>query len=295
MDGFMNKIIAVVLALVIGATLVGGLLVPTVQAVTTTEQTFENEGLWRMKEIKNGDVWTFSNSPATWVCNGETQTGIYSSGSNGMLGDNWLIRSNGQARGPFISGNATSLSATADEINITFSGLSGTLTYPISGYGIDNTGDYILSDYTKPVYINGDSIIYGTGVSGVDDIGCTINVVATVDGGATFTMMSNRNSSDISNAVFSNVTINYEAVDGFKDLYKVASITADVTFDNTVEGVTTNHTGSVSYSSYVVPYKVTAERSQHLDTVQVAMFGVIGLLGIVLLVTIAASAVRSKY
>lgn len=287
-----NKFITLAIGLTVGVILLSGFLWPVIADATTTDETFTNDGLWRMKEIENGDVWTFSNSPATWICNGETQTGIYSSGSNGMLGDNWLVRSNGQARGPFISGNATSLSATADEINITFSGLSGTLTYPISGYGIDNTGEYILTDYAKPVYLNGDSTIYGTGVSSVDDVGCIINVVATVDGGATFTMMSNRNTSDISNAEFSNVTINYEAVDGFKDLYKVASITADVTFDNTVEGVTTSHTGSVTYSSYVVPYKVTAELENHLDTTQIALVAAIGTLGAIVLIAAAAGSIR---
>lgn len=254
---------------------------PMIQETTSATDTFTNEGMWRMKEIENGDEWEFTSSPYGWEYNDVAQTSVSSSGSSALLGDDWTVRSNGQARGPYISGNATGLSATADSVNITFTGVQGQLTYPISGYGIKDDGAYLMTAYNKPVYVLGNSTIYATGVSGIDDVGCTIHIEGTVNDGVTITMMNNRNSSNISNAVFSNVVINAESVAGYVNLYELTSITADVTFDNTVDGVTTSHTGSITYSSYVVPYQITAEKTIHPDSALATMINLLPLIAVI--------------
>lgn len=268
----MKPIVAVAIALTVGIVTFSGVLIPAIESGVDTEDTFTNTGMWRMKEIENGDVWTYTNSPYGWAYNNETQTSISSSANNSLLGDEWCVRASGQARGPYISGNATTLSATADEVNITFTGVAGTTEYPISGYGIYDKGDYLLTNYQIPVYVLGDSIIYATGVSSVDEVGCTIHIEGTIDDGVTITMMDNRNQSSISNAVFDNIKINAEKISGYVNLYKLTSITADVTFDNTASDVTTSHTGSINYSSYVVPYEVNAEKSIHADATTILLF-----------------------
>ena len=266
-------------------------LVPAVSMAVDTEDTYTNEGLWRMKEITEGDVWTFTSNPYSWEYDDETQSSISTGGSSALLGDNWTVRSNGQARGPYISGNASSLTATAGTEELVFTGVSGTLTYPISGYGILDEGDYIMTNYQKPVHVLGDSIIYATGVSSVDDIGCTIHIEGTIDDGVTITMMDNRNQASISNAEFTNIVIHKEKVEGYVNLYVLSSITADVTFDATVSEETTSHTGSIAYSSYVVPYQVSAEKAIHADSATRTLFQIIPIfvvLGILLAITTVA-------
>lgn len=282
-----SKLLTMIVTVTVGIIFIGALLAPVIEDTSTTEKTFTNEGMWRMKEIENGDVWTFTNSPYAWTYDDDSQTSISTSANNALLGDEWCIRASGQARGPYISGNATTLTATADEVNITFTGVGGTSEYAISGYGIYDDGEYMLTDYQKPVYVRDNSIIYATGVSTVDNVGCTIHIEGTIKDGVTITMMNNRNQSDISNAVFTNVSINAEQVNGYVNLYKLTSITADVTFDNTSSDETTSHTGSISYSSYVVPYEVTAELSQHLDAGEIALLAVLPLIAITALLLLA--------
>lgn len=254
---------------------------PMIQETTRSTDTFTNEGLWRMKEIENGDEWSFTSSPFGWECNDVAQTGISSLGWNGMCGDTWLIRANGQARGPEISGNAVTLTAVADEINITFEGVSGTLVYPISGYGIDDTGDYLLSSFTTPTYVLDDSTIYATGISAVGEIGVVIHIEGTIKDGFTFNVMDNRNTSNISNVEVSDINVISEKVTGYTNLYKLTSISATISVDNTVEGVTTPQTGTVTYSSYVVPYEVTAELSVHPDSALATIINLLPLIAVI--------------
>lgn len=273
-----NTLIAKIVGLVIALVVVGMVLVPFVNDATTTENTFTNEGLWRMKEIENGDEWTFTSSPFGWECNDVAQTSILSVGWNGMCGDTWLIRANGQARGPEISGNAVTLTAVADEINITFEGVSGTLVYPISGYGIDDTGDYLLSSFNVPTYVLDDSPVYATGISTVGEIGIVIHIEGTIKDGFTFDVMDNRNTSNISNVEVSDINVISEKVTGYTNLYKLTSISATISLDNTAQGVTTPHTGTVTYSSYIVPYEVSAELSEHASNIEITLYQMIPIL-----------------
>lgn len=294
--GFMNRIIGLVLALVVGGLLVGGLLIPSIEGMTATEKTFENEGLWRMKEISTGDEWTYDGT--TWAYNGES-TGIAKLGSNALLGDEWAMRSNGQLRSSNGAGNLSNATVTVtvnDTVQISGSGLQGSGTHAINGYGVDLKGDYIMSDYTNTnMYVNGDTVLYGTGATSITGTNFICHVEGSVNGGATFTIMDAYNSPTITDVVISNAQVNYTPVDGYKDLYQVTSMTCDISCNSTSGGETTACTGTITYSSIVAPYKVTAELSQHLDATQIAMFGVISILGIVALVVVAANGIRNKY
>ena len=262
----------------VGILILAAALFPVINEATTTEHTFTNDGLWRMKSIENGDSWSYSSS--TWTYNDEVQT-VQSAGAGGynaLLGDEWCVRLSGQARGPTISGNASSLTAEAGEITITFTGIQGTLTQDLPGYGLYTSGDYILTAPAKAVYVKGDTQIYATGNSNVESTPCNIHIAGTINDGVTITVMENRNSATLSNIEVTNVSINYEVVSGYVNLYKLNSITADVSFDATSGGETTSKSGSITYNSYIVPYQVTAELAVHASQDEIELLETIPVL-----------------
>ena len=285
-----KTIVVSVVSIAIACLFAVTLLIPVIAESTTTEDTFTNEGLWRMKEIETGDVWSRVSDGGTgykWTLNGVDQITI-SNGSNAILGNDWCVRSNGQFRGHSGAGNINLVVATAgaDNVQISGSGLNGSGTQSKSGYGLDVSGDYLIIDYNTSAYLLGDSPIYATGFSSVAEQPIIVHIEGNIDDGVTITCESSFNNSGtptMSNFVASNVQINYTEVDGYKDLYKFTSITADVSFDLTPYGSeeTTSYNGSINYSSVVVPYEVTAERSIHPDANTNSLLNLIPLLVIV--------------
>lgn len=286
-----KTIVVSVVSIAIACLFAVTLLIPVIAESTTTEDTFTNEGLWRMKEIETGDVWKRVDNAGggyKWTLNDVDQTTIANQDSNTVLGVEWCVRSNGQARGHTVGGNVTYITATTTDNNVLLSGggINGSGSQTKTGYGIDINGDYLMKRYDNTSYVKGDSEIFGTGQSTVDSVRVIIHVVGTVDDGATITLDSaydNSGTATVTNFVATNVVVNNTAVDGYLDLYSFTSITADVSFDYTPYGSeeTTTKTGSITYSSVVVPYEVTAERSIHPDANTSAILNLIPLLVIV--------------
>lgn len=290
----MKKIIIASITAVVVLTVLAGVLVPVLDDATTTEKTFTNNSyLWRMSEIENGDIYIYDGTG--WTLNGEN-IDISLSGSNAIVGGNWCIRSNGQLRGSTISGNATSLTATAGELTVALSGTAiATYTVDLPAYGADKSGDYIMTDGAGYNYVLGESVIYGTGQSAVDGVNIVVHVEGNVKDGVTFTASAIHNGTAISDVVITDETVNATAVDGYNDLYNFESCTATISF-NTISGdITTAHTGTVTYNRVVVPYEVTAERTVHFTDGQNALFNTIPVFIILgLLLAIIALAIKNK-
>lgn len=275
---------AVIVGVMVALVMVGATM-PIWADTLATEDTFTNDTgtLWRMKELKAGDTWTYTGATQTWTYNDVVQDGVIASGWNALLGPDWCLRSNGQIRGTSIAGNLynTILAVTSDDtITFTAQGLNGNGTQSIPGYGVYTNGDYVLTDYSSMgAYVNGDTEIFGTGVTGVDGVDMICHISATVDDGVTFTISDNRNGQHITDIVLTNTKVNYTTVDNYNDLYKVTSITTDIAFNATdSENVTTAHTGTITYSSVVVPYEVVGERSVSMSGALGALVSIIPLL-----------------
>ena len=261
-------------------------LMPILSDATKTEDTFTNEGLWRMKPIENGDEWVKSGS--TVVYNTDD---VLSYGNNGLLnialGDDWCVRANGNARGSFVRSSSTAATVLAadDVITISGSGIISTNTPPITGYGFCSTGEYTLTSTTVAPYVNADSPIYATGVTfmegGATDIVCHFE--GSIEDGITITNIDPYGSTPYDSVVFSDVVIDYEQVTSHVDLYKINKITftATTTLSDDVNEV------PITYTSYVVPYQVTAEKSQHLDSGSIAIINAIPIIIIVAMITMA--------
>lgn len=295
-NGFMNKIIGLVLVLVIGATLVGGLLVPVVDGITAKERTITNEGVFRMTDetpysitydptnlafIVNGDTIPFSEIPAgRWTI---VSTDAFMFRFQAYAAENYQLFISDSSSTSLIASSATSEPRTWTFDNGTYTGYDGTTTreYTANSFrGLNLNGAYIMTNGTDKPIIEGDSsIIIGHGLTMVNANNTPFYIYGTVDNGVTV------NTSPT--VTVSNIAVNAPEYSGLVDCYTLNNITFTATAgENTVEA---------TYDRVIVPYQITADVSHPLDDGQIAIFGVISLLGIVLLVTIAASAVRSKY
>lgn len=288
-----------IVSLVIGIIMVTAVILP-LSSEYAEAKTFTNDGLWRMKEIAKDDVWTYDDSTHEWSYNSVSQ-GEYNIANNAILGEKWCSRSNGQLRGYDIGGNATTITASADEttISITGTGKQGSTSQDLPGYGIYSEGEYIMTKSDVPVYMNGDSKIFATGQTTIDSIRILIHIEASINDGVQiaaydlYNSTSNPYPNTISDVVFTDAAINYESVNGYDDLYKVSSVTANISFTNTTtDEQTATKTGAITYNSYVVPYQVTADTDNPAAYKSLVM--VIPLMAFVVLVVAAAAMIYYK-
>ena len=302
--GFMNRIIGLVIALAVGGLLVGGLLIPSIDGMTATEKTFENTGYFYLEEYSGDNIaysafWDHEH-PKQITVNDEVIPLDYTDNVNVsvILDGDYFLRYQPNTSGGSVSlyqstyglihatvNDGTDMTVTYSDGVMTVS--NGTATRDITTnffYSISNDGPFVMKKTNTSVYMNGDSIIYGAGRTsvGTDIVGTLVSgtlddVDVTIWRGS---------------ATVRDVTVNKTAVNGYNDLYKFDSVVFVV--DDTLEdNPTTEQT--ITYSYVVVPASVTAELSQHMDATQIAMFGVISILGIVALVVVAANGIRNKY
>lgn len=312
--GFMNRIIGLVLALVVGGLLVGGLLIPSIEGMTATEKTFENEGYFTYDVIdENTDViisWdatapgevsigdktiTMPTGSGNWTIVGSTNftmryytsgtvTGLQCYGSAGYLSANTSNAASGT-----ITINETSMVMTRTNADST----TQTTTYTMGQHGFvinaDGKGDLMLKYSNESAYVKGDSEVYLCGTTFVTGSGTNDFVgvfgYGTIDDG--LTMSSFYGNTSPNTVSFGDVTATYSAVSGYDDLYKLDKFEFPLTQNSA--------TVTAIYSYFVVPSEVTAEKTNHMDATQIAMFGVISILGIVALVVVAANGIRNKY
>lgn len=303
---FMNRITGLVLALVIGAILVGGLLIPSIEAMTTTEKTFENEGYFNMTKLTADDstVHTYVYIPGEdfITIDGEPFT-IPNKSVSILMWDDGLIRSGVSSSTPFVQLITSTVPTLQGGDSFTASFASGTVTVEAvtSGvtttktssyteiYMIKNGGEFVMKNSDIPAYMHEGDLVYAASDLYAEG-------VTTAGGywGNVFQIIGTINDVEItkiagSSFTFTDTEIVKEKVNGYNGLYKLDKITFNAV------GGTPETTTAVTYSYFLVPASVTAELSQHLDVTEIAMFGVISLLGIVMLIVVAANAIRNKY
>lgn len=293
------NVLTLVITLVVGVVLCGAMLVPVINDVTETERTFDNTayGYYQMKEFEVGDKW--ERDGTTWTLNGETLTTDASDTVSIIVSNNEVVRQGGSIRGTlFGSNNLTAAEVvTVDSVDkLIFN--NGTTPYDYdSGYGATNDGDYILKTYTDKAYVHGDTNLWATGVTGqagTDSRGnLIVHIEGTINDGVTITVDKVNNGLS-SNIVVSDATINYETVSGYDDLYLIDTITFTITTDYTVDEVTTSITTNATYSTFVLPKEITAERSVHLTDGQNSLIGVIPIMVIVALLMAAIGVITLR-
>ena len=300
---FMNRIIGLVVALVVGGVIVGGLLIPSIEAMTETEKTLVNEGYYRMSEIiSETDTtieWDYTN-PTVMSINGTEYAVNFPIGKEvSIVGtDSMIIRMyhpntnyytvQCYCKDGFIAALNSNMTITISNDTVTaFNGTSTKTETITQGYYIDPNGNWIMKDSDKGAFIHTtDSVMILAGItyySGLGDTG--IFATGTITDGLDFTYVPT--SSAAHTVIFGDVTFNYSEASSYKNLVSLNSCVFDLTIDDTLKTAT--------YSYFIVPYEITAELSQHMTAMEIAMIGVISLLGIVILVVVAANGIKNKY
>lgn len=264
-------------AIMVGAVAFGAML-PIFQDVTATEDTYTNDGYYRMSKITSTDddvtiKWDYTK-PYIFVVNGVDCELPFGSTTGAifpytiMCSDTWGIRAtiynSGVTLDMVLFGNASGLiwySSTTDGYNVTFTFSSGTFTAGRDGgssttqsyttaYYLDKNGPLTMKKGTVSAYLNDDSPIFSTGRTStiVSGVNMNINVQATIDDGATVSMIYPDTGYTVTNE-----SVNATPVNGHINLYSFDN----VTFDISGEG----GSGTATYGQVIVPYQVTAERT----------------------------------
>ena len=302
-----NKFIALVVGLTVGVIMLSGFLWPVVADATTTEKTFTNAGYFTMdKYTLDEDItvsWDHSNPDVVTVGDETVNiTAPIGKWVSIVVGDNWYFRyihTNADVREVQMSygGVATITASTSNEKDLTLECSEGTATGTVYAAGVAETpktasytelyvisknGEfYIMKDSDAASTMLKDSKFIGVGQTFLSGGASIIKVEGSIEDGATVTIVGSTVTATVDTDT---ISVNATPKTGYIDCYDLSSIT----FDITTSGGTTHAT----YNYFIVPAEVTAEKAEHLDTMQIAMIGVIGTLGAIVLIAAAAGSIR---
>lgn len=296
-----NKFIALAVGLTVGVIMLSGFLWPVVSDAISTETTFKNTGYFYVdnpsEEINliledgllsvNGEIVTAPEN--TTYPDGitilSTENAIfryYNSelrSRGGLIGYHSfntcdLVFNNGAVTGtytPADSETPTTVNATYTELTV----ISPTVTDRI-----------MCKNITQ--YVNSNSIIKGAGVIWTPSLATKYWVAefeGSIENGLTVRIFGQSTGTPPTTTTIANAQINYVESSTHDDLYLVESITFDVVGESST-------TDQVTFTTYIVPAEVTAEKSYRLDTTQIALVTAIGTLGAIVLIAAAAGSIR---
>ena len=296
-----TNLLTLVVTLTVGIILAGSLLMPVISDATTTHKEFTNEGYYEMTYDERDSVtvlWDYEN-PYQLTVNDEVvpidQSNFSSSNRRSILmGDDFVLRTNGESAWKGVQFNAATggtiwaQTSTSTSMEIVFSEGTYSLTAGTSTktgtythlYTVSNDGEFVMKYSNKTAYMLGDSEFIAMGTSTLNGVDVGIKITGSIEEGATISTWKG------DGYTFSNIEIHKTEVSGYKDLYQLSSITADVTYDE--------YTGEITYNYFLVPTKLSAELSNHLDGGEIAILNALPVLIIVALVMMAAGALYLK-
>lgn len=301
-----NKFIALAVGLTVGVIMLSGFLWPLVADATAINETFTNEGYFAMDAVTEDTNTTieFDNTLSKVVVNGEEiTTNTTSPNSFTILGaDNTIVRwqpnnsvriySNDVKWGfantdTFtylkLEVNGASVTITSDKASSESATISlGNTPFVISA---DEDAQYVMKYANEGAYVT-DQSVYLMGIS----IGLGFNTAIGVYGIGSIAEGMELSTAYQGTSVTGEITYaepiaDYVTVGGYTGLYNLNGYTSSITIDG---GSPTE----ISYTYFVVPAEVTAEKSWHLDTTQVALVAAIGTLGAIVLIAAAAGSIR---
>lgn len=284
-----NKLVAGIVAAAIAVIVLAGVLMPALSNATTTETTFKNEGYGRYSDIGSSAdneitiSWDHTD-PTVFIVDGvEIKYDMPSNlgGISVVFGTDFSVRliygSNGygvQYIGP--SNSDYLLTSEQNGLDMTISLNQGTITLTdtnttptvktlsyTTAYYPNPNGQYSMKDSSEAAYLLKDSsFMIANGMTG----SAGIYFIGTVDDGVTISLYRVTGTTD-------NVVMNYTDDPNYVGLVELSNIT----FDITVSGNTT----SATYSYFLVPYEVTAEKAVHLTDAMNVILSVIPIIIIV--------------
>lgn len=305
----MKKIIIASITAVVVITVLAGTLIPVLDDATATHKTFSNveDSIAYYDEIGENDytfVWD-PTTPTIATINGEEvalpDVSGYTNGvslivSEGIAlryyvsGGTYYIQSLGGGKSSGQYGYATSNSESAITISITdgvWSYSNNTNTYTLTGstYIISDSGDYVMKTPSSSAYVKSDSSTAALGVTVIS--GVWVIMGWNLDSGITITPAEYYPPDDYT---ISNVVVHYDDVSGYDEIYGLSKVTFTA-----VKADDTTVTSNVTYSYFIVPAEVTAEKTVHFTDGENAIFNTIPVIVIVaLLLAVLAMVLRSR-
>lgn len=308
----LSKITTGIILVVVSVILAGVLVIPVIQDVTASEETFTNEGYYSMDKLDTTAslviVWD-SSEPAQLTIGDKTVDMSFAvadlgytfvgseefairysktGGGNAIIqgfGSEYFNQGNGTEVTVTIAGGSVAIHTNRSDIE---GGVTTTYTYSDSIYVINpnDTGEYsyVMKKAGTNAYVNGDSSVYFIGTTYVE----STKVVAiygdgTINDGMTLETIGLRN---ITTASYSEPVATYTAVSGYEDLYALDKYEFTITYDGSEYDAT--------YSYFIVPAEITAEKSQHLDSSQAVILGVVSVLVLVSIVMMAVRMISGR-
>ena len=282
----MKKIVAVIIAGTVCALIFGALL-PVWADTTASEDTFTNKGYYDMTYTETDSLvfeWDHT-TPKQVVINNEIVTlpDADATPKTLLCGDNWLVRyAYSNTNGTFVQfygSSGSNVSASEGETtDITITCSSGSVSVVNTAdtpatfsttythlYIVTDSGNLVMKEANTPAYLNGDSEIVAMGLSRVGTVSNVgIMITGSLDDGFTWSIFRG------SDTTFSNQNAVYSEASNYEDLYILDKLTATAT----------NPTGSsdLTYSYFIVPAEVTAERTVHMSGALATLVNIIPLL-----------------
>lgn len=297
------KIPAIAITALVVIVVLAGVLIPVLDDATAKSDTYVNAGFFYVEDPTEEIVLTLADGVLS--VNGESvnpgENETYPDGISVVITENGLFRyyeNELRSRGGIIGYH--SLKA----CELTFS--SGTITGTYTDTSSDSPTT-VSTTYTnltviyptktdavmcKPVaqYVHADSVINGAGVISTPSQTTKYWVAefsGSIEDGITGKLFGQSTGAEATSVSFENAVIHYEEVEDHVDLYKVTSITFDVIGDDATDPIT--------FTIYMTPSEVTADRVDPMPDNQSAILMVIPIMVIVaLLVAVVALVFRSR-
>lgn len=261
----MSRLIQASVMAAIGVLVFASLLIPVVNDATTTEKTFDNTpyGYYQMKELETGDTWAFSDGNWTYNDQPITINNTDSTKVSIVASNNEVIRQDGLTRGTSYVGSDTTSIESVTVAGVDYLRINTTNVAYTSGYGATPAGDYVLKKYDTAGYVKEDTPLWVTGFTNLTESANSqliVHIEGTIADGLTITVVP-KAYSPVTDISIGEYTINYTVASEGIGLYKLNNVTFDVTGTFNEEEYTTTFT----YSTFVIPKEVTAEKAIHAD------------------------------
>lgn len=282
------------ITVVVGVILVATILIPIVSDATATEKTFENEGYFAVSKHLSTDEdvsieWDHASpniitvndtdvplptSNGSWTIVGTETTALVRYSISGTTITVQIFGTSPQVLCNTTNGYDCIIAITSSGVTLTSTAESGNTataatTDPI-WYAAPN-GDYVMKLSDKVAYVNGDSEIYAIGMSQIGGVGGKmITVRGNIDDGFSAEVVY-----PTSGYTTGDVTATFTESKNYLDLYELDKFQ----FDATDTGTST--TTAQTYSYFIVPHEVTAEKAKHMSSAEITLAGIIPLLVVV--------------
>ena len=296
-----NNLLMLVVTLTVGIILAGSLLMPVLSDATTTERTFTNTGAFYI-DADPTDTYTIAynkaSEPGVIYINGDALDIAFSNSYTVFSIDNAIMRTisdntlQWKGNGQYMTGiSKVDLTVSNGSVTGTYIGVGGnetswpTTTYTECHIASPTREDLVMTSYNSTNKVLGDSDIFAFGQTAVKNntVMLLFKITGNVKDGVEITALNSTTGDVDASATITDISVNATAVNGYRDLYDLTSITFKVEYDSTVTDAT--------YTAYIVPTTVTAELSQHLNAGEIALLNALPILVIIGLVMVGVGAI----